>query len=292
MHHRASILSATVAFAAAAFAAETAPAAKTYGPFFAPVAIEDRRALSVDRSNFTYSPSGINSGVFQVETSMIEYTSDSRTPDSWGVDKITQFSFGTTSLRLGMTDDFEAQLITTAHTYARVTDTAGDTKEYRGFGDTLLQARYTVAGNNGEKYGFAIMPYVKLPTNTLDGYANHKLEGGVQLPVARSFSDKLSGVAASGFDLNYDTATANTYTVNPFLSVALWYTASPDSLFLFNEVYLKRNTAIGQDAFTAYYGLGGVYQINRDCGLDFGVNLGLTEATADLYARTGVTFRF
>lgn len=273
---------------AASASAETAPAAKTYSPLFAPVAIEDRNALSVDRSNFTYSPLGINSGVFQLETSIVEYTQDDKIP---GVDgQLKQFAFGTTSLRFGMTKNFEAQLITTAHVTARFKDATGAVTQDDGFGDTLLQTRYTVAGNDGEKVGFALIPYVKLPTNTLD-FFNDKLEYGLQAPVSYTVNDKVSALASVGFDLNYDTASVNSYDLNPFASAVVWYTATPD-LFLFAEIYGKKFTGWGKDDLLSWVGTGGVYQFTKDTALDFGVNLGLSEIAPDVYTRVGFTVRF
>ncbi len=277
-----------LASAALPLAARAEPAAKTYGPFFAPVAIEDRNALSVDRSNFTYSPLGINSGVFQVETSVFEYTQDDKIPGTAG--QLKQFAFGTTSLRFGMTKNFEAQLITTAHVSARFKDAAGAVTQDDGFGDTLLQTRYTVSGNDGEKIGFALIPYVKLPTNTLDSF-NDQIEYGLQAPVSVTVNDKVSAIAAVGFDLNYDTASANSYDLNPFVSAAVWYTATPN-LFLFGEVYGKKFTGWGKDDLLTWVGTGGIYQFTKDTALDFGVNIGLSEVAPDVSTRVGITVRF
>lgn len=289
-------LLALCALAPFAHAAETAPAPaakKTYSPVFAPVAIEDRRALSVDRSNFTYAPSGINSGVLQLETSLIEYTQDDKIPNTAGQYK--QFNFGTATIRAGILDNWEVKATLASHVSARLKDATGAVTQQDGLGDLILESRYTLAGNNGEAVGIALMPYVKLPTNTLNGFNgafNDKVEFGMQAPLGYSFTDKLSVCAAPGFDVNYNGQSAHAYDVNPFLSTAFWYTAIPNSLYLFNEWYIKKNTGLGKDDLNSYVGLGGVYQFNNDCALDFGVNLGLSEVAADLYARVGVTYRF
>lgn len=287
------VVTALAAFTPVALVAETTSVEahpKVYSGLFAPVAIEDRRALSIDRSNFTYSPSGLDSGALQIEVSIVEYTQDDRIPGVSG--KLKQFAFGTAAVRIGVADDLELQAITTAHVTARLTDPAGAVTRFDGLGDTLVQARYTMAGNHGEPVGLAVLPYVKLPTNTLDGLFNDKLEGGMQVPVSRAIGDRFTALVAFGFDLNYNAQPHDDYDFNPFVSGALWCVAVPDRLFLFNEVYLRKNTGAGRDDLVSYYGLGGVYQLSTDCGIDFGVNLGLTDASADIFARTGVSFRF
>lgn len=273
----------------AGFAEDAAPATKTYSKLFVPVAIEDRRALSIDRSNFVYAPSGINSGVLQVEVSAVEYTQDDQIPGTDG--QLKQFNFGATSIRMGVTDDFELQTIFTSHITSRFTDGTGAVTKDEGFGDTLFQARYTFAGNHGETVGVALMPYVKLPTNTLDSY-NDKLEGGMQVPLSYAFNDVFSVCAAPGFDVNYNGQPDNAYDFNPFLGVAFWYTAVPDKVFLFNEWFIKKNTGVGKDDLNSYAGLGGTWTITRDFGVDFGVNIGLSEVASDLYTRVGLTYRF
>lgn len=276
-----------------AFAAEAAaPAAKTYGPFFKPVAIEDRRALSVDRSNFTYSASGINSGVVQLETSLIEYIHDEKLT---GTDrKYTQFTFGNATIRAGLTDNWELKAGVASHVTARLTDATGAVTQQDGLGDTILESRYTFQGNNGEAVGVALMPYLKLPSNTMDGFAgafNDKIEFGAQVPVTFIVNDKIAICTAPGFDVNYNGQPSNRYDLNPFFATAFWYTVSPE-LALFNEWYVKKNTGAGKDDWNSYVGFGGVYYVSSNVGIDFGVNIGLAEVAADVSTRVGLTVRF
>lgn len=279
---------ALLALPVAGFAAETdAPATKTYSKVFAPVAIEDRRPLSIDRSNFTYAPSGINSGVLQLETSVIEYTQDDQIP---GGGQYKQFNFGTATLRAGILENFELKATIASHVSTRSTDAAGTLTKDDGLGDSILEARYTFQGNNGEAVGIAFMPYVKLPTNTIDAF-NDKLEGGAQVPLSYAFTDKFSVCAAPGFDVNYNGQASNDYDLNPFFATAFWYAVTPE-LALFNEWYVKKNTGTGKDDWNSYVGLGGVYYVSNNFGVDFGVNVGLSEVASDLYARVGVTYRF
>lgn len=268
--------------------AESAPASKTYSPIFAPIAIEDRRALSVDRSNFVYAASGINSGVLQLESSVIEYTQDDHIP---GVDgRFTQYNFGTATLRVGILDNFELKATLAAHVMTRFKDAAGAVTEDEGLGDTTLETRYTFCGNSGETVGCAIVPYVKLPTNTLEAF-NDRPEFGTQVPVTILINERITLCTAAGFDVNYNGESVRSYDVNPFFATALWYAAAPELAF-FNEWYVKKNTGAGKDDWNSYVGLGGVWSVSRDFDFDMGVNFGLAEVAPDLYARMGVTYRF
>jgi hypothetical protein len=275
-------------------AAETTEAKKTYSPVFAPVAIEDRRALSIDRSNFTYSASGINSGVLQLETGLIDYLQDDKIPNADGQYK--QFSFGTATLRAGILDNFEMKATLASHVSGRAKDSTGSVIQDDGLGDAIIEARYTFQGNNGEAVGFALMPYVKLPTNSLEnlqalGFFNDKIEFGTQVPISFVVSDKFCVCTAPGFDVNYNGQAGNEYDLNPFFAAALWYTVTPE-LSLFNEWYVKKNTGTGKDDWNSYVGLGGVYYLSSNCGIDFGVNLGLSEVAPDVSTRIGITCRF
>lgn len=277
-----------------AHAAETTEVKKTYSPVFAATAIEDRRALSIDRSNFTYAPSGINSGVLQLETGLIDYLQDDKIP---GVDgQYKQFAFGTATLRAGILDNFELKATIASHVSGRAKDGAGNVIQDDGMGDTVLEARYTFQGNKGEALGIALMPYVKLPTNSLEnlqalGFFNDKFEFGTQVPISYTINDKFTLCTAPGFDVNYNGQAGNEYDLNPFFSAALWYTVTPELAF-FNEWYVKKNTGVGKDDWNSYVGLGGIYYLSSNCGIDFGVNIGLSEVAADVTTRVGITYRF
>jgi len=282
-----SIALALLSVASVGFADVVAP--KTFSGLFTPVAYDERRSLSIDRSNFTYAASGINSGVLQLETSLVEYLQDDKIP---GVDgQLKQFAFGTATLRMGILDNFEMKTTVGSYVSARFKDGAGNVTKDNGLGDTLFEARYTFVGNGGEAVGVAFMPYVKLPTNTLQLY-NDEVEGGAQLPITWTIDEHFAWCFAPGFDLNYNGQIDSDYDANPFFATAFWATAIPETLFLFNEWYVKKDTGRGKDDLLSYVGVGGVWIVTRDFGIDFGVNFGLSESAPDLYCRTGITYRF
>lgn len=261
---------------------------KTYSGLFTPVAIEDRRALSIDRSNFTYGPTGIDSGVLQVEFQPVDYVYDNY--NSAGV-RAEQFTYGVTSVRLGLTKNCEAGFIFGGYVDSRVTDHAtGVVTKAHGIGDCFLQSRYTFTGYDGETVASAIMPYVKLPTSQL---GNGKIEFGTQVPLAYAFGDTPFSVAvAPGFDMLYKGASGGfTYDFQPFLGTAFWYAAT-DRLSFFNEYVVKKNTGTGTDDVTAFVAVGATYVLTANSGVDVGVNYGLTKETPDWDFRVGYTFRY
>lgn len=276
-----------VALAAAvpALAETAAPAAKTYGPFFAPVAIEDRRAMSIDRPNISDSPYSVNSGVLQVETSALEYTKDT----TKGGTKTEVFAVGTTNVRIGLKDNWELQTIVNPYTSVRSTNGGAVLFKDNGFGDTTLRSRYVLQGNDGSGLGVALLPYLKLPTNQYG--ANDKLEGGFEVPLGYALNDKTVLVAMPGVELLWSGQSAHHYDPNPFLGVALWRTISSE-FSGFVELYGKKNTGYGTDSVIVTGAFGGIYQVTKDIGVDAGLQLGLTEGAPDLFFKTGVSFRF
>lgn len=236
-----------VALAAAvpALAETAAPAAKTYGPFFAPVAIEDRRAISCDRPNAASSPYSVNSGVVQVEVAALSFTHDTVNGDKDFT--YNSYSLGSTMVRLGLRDNLELRIAGTPFTYARA-NFHGSVSRDSGFGDTVISSRYNIQGNDGKGLGVAILPSIKLPSNQSDTglFGNRKIEGSVEVPLGYALNDKTSLVANPGvaFD-NNDNSDGRDW--NPYMAVAISRTLT-DKLSVYGELYGKKNTGRGEYA--------------------------------------------
>src|SRR5262249_44509070 len=61
--------------------------------------------------------------------------------------------------------------------------TAGTVDTQRGFGDVIPRLKVNLWGNDGGRTAFAVMPFLKLPTNQ-DHLGNKSVEGGVIFPLA------------------------------------------------------------------------------------------------------------
>ena len=74
----------------------------------------------------------------------------------------------------------DIQFIGNLYTNKRVVSN-GNLNEKDGFGNTTIRLKYSFAGNKNEKYGLAIIPFVKLPTNQ-NNLANDNIESGIGVP--------------------------------------------------------------------------------------------------------------
>lgn len=262
--------------------AEQAPE-KTYGPLLRPTAIEDRRAMSIDRPNITDVPYSVDSGVLQIETSLIEYTRD-----TYNGTRTEITALAVTNLRIGLTDDWEIQAAITPVAAVR-TRSAGAVTEDSGVGDTLIRTRYVLQGNDGEGLAIALLPYLKLPTNTV-GF-NDRLEGGFEVPLAYNVSATTQLNLMPGVELLWSGQSARHYDPNPFLGFAIWHNVTPE-IAGFAEIFAKRNTGYHDDAFILAGACGGLWQITPDISVDLALQFGLTEGAPDFAAKTGFAVRF
>jgi hypothetical protein len=90
-------------------------------------------------------------------------------------------------LRIGLLDNLEFQAVTSPIIHREVSFNGGPSFNQNGWGDTVLRLKDNLVGNHGEEFGVAIIPYIKLATNT-DDLGNNSTEGGVNGNVSSTFS--------------------------------------------------------------------------------------------------------
>ena len=255
---------------------------------FQPVASDKRKALNSNRPTQVDTAYTVDSGVVQFETGSVIYTRDHSTVDGSHFDS---FTLGQTNIRLGVTENFELQTIVTPYVTARRRDASGNLTKDSGLGDTTVRAFYNVANNDGNGLGVAILPYLKLPSNQSDHglYGNRQVEGGFELPLAYALDAKTSLCTSPGFALETDGRGGRDF--NPYVPLTVFRSVS-DSVSVFAEVFAKRYTGYGADAWIAQADVGAVWVVTRDFSLDVAVYAGLNKASPDLVVQTGFALRF
>lgn len=153
-------------FAVPTLASVVARAADTGGyTLFDPTPDSRLRDLSTDRPGAASSPFTVDAGHIQVETGLWSYSWDHWTPDASLTRGRTLF---TTNVKLGLVDWADLDLVIPASNRFVTRTPIGPGQSSRtaaqGFGDVLVGAKVNVFGDAGEKQGFGLLGYVKVPT--------------------------------------------------------------------------------------------------------------------------------
>ncbi len=174
----------------AIFLANNSSFAKEYS-LFNPTPDDKLRPMVTERPTNSDGANTIDPGRFQIETSLI---SNSRNKDcnQGNCTKTSTTSFAdSTNIRLGLTQNSEIQIIATPYSYKRQQAANSEIDERDGFNDVTIRGKYSFLGNEGEKFGLAIIPFIKLPTNKND-LGNNDIEGGLGIPFSINFDDGFS----------------------------------------------------------------------------------------------------
>ncbi|WP_171946402.1 transporter [Hyphomicrobium sp. CS1GBMeth3] len=240
------------------------------------------RDMSTDRPDKTESPYTVDAGRIQIETDLVGYTYDSRDGVTTRALDVLPFN-----LKVGLTNSTDLQVAYGA--YGRVrTSGGGVTDRETGFGDLTVRVKHNVWGNDGGQTAFAIMPFVKLPTNTFSDL-NDDVEGGIIVPLA---IDLGSGVGL-GLMTEVDILRAGEgrgYEPTFINSAALGFDLT-EKWGAYVEAFVERSAESGAETIVTLSG-GFTYAVNNNLQLDAGANVGVTEAADDLNVFVGLSRRY
>src|SRR5688572_4137918 len=163
MFSRLTLLTATVCFcflSGAAFAAD-----KSGYHLFNPTPREQMREMSTDRPDKTESAYTVDAGHFQIEMDVFTYSYDRYNSERRDV-RAESLSIAPMNLKAGLWNNVDLQLVLETYNSVRIRDRdSGTVEKHRGFGDMIPRLKINLWGNDGGRTAFAIMPYLKLPTN-------------------------------------------------------------------------------------------------------------------------------
>lgn len=249
---------------------------------FNPTPRELMREMATDRPDKTESAYTVDAGHYQIEMSFVDYTYDD--PDAGRADN---FSYLPVNLKAGLLNNVDLQLVYEPYIREK-TRAAGVTEKNSGSGDLQTRLKVNLWGNDGGTTAFAVMPFVKFPTNTND-LGNNNVESGIIIPLAVSLPAGWGMGLMTEFDFNRNAQDDGYYT--DFINTITFSRAIIGELAGYIEFFSSFNNEPG----TRWVGTvdGGLtYGINEDVQLDLGVNIGVTRSADDLNPFCGLAMRY
>jgi hypothetical protein len=256
---------------------------------FNPVPVAQMREMSTDRPDLTESPFTVDAGHYQIEMDFWNHTID-RHHDS-GLDLRTiDTAYAPVNVRVGLTNSMDLQIVLEPYleTLTRNVTSGAFLDKSHGVGDVTARLKINFWGNDGGGTAFAIMPFIKVPTNS-NGMGNTHVEGGVILPYSFAAFGKIDigvmtevGMERNSLDTDYDAVFVNSATASIDLT---------GRLGMYTEIATATST--GQGAlWVVSLDSGLTFAISPNIQLDAGVNVDLTSAASDLNPFVGFSFRF
>lgn len=253
---------------------------------FDPVPDDLMRKFAPDRPTKGFSVRTVDAGHFQIETDLVNYT----TSNSFGTAPRT-FQALDPTFKLGLTNwmDFEVQFNGLQSAGLFDGSALPNFQNSAGFGDVFLRTKINLFGNDSGPAGFALIPYVKLPSST-PLISNGAVEGGLIAPLALRPDDFIITLMTEVDDLK--NATNNGRFANFVNLVSVSHPVpGTEGINAMVELY----SAVGNDPGTApVYTLdfGMNFRLNDHVILDVGLNLGLNSAAPKAQIYTGISARF
>lgn len=213
------------------------------------------RGLSTERPSKSDSPFTLNKNRFLFESSLLSITKNTNS-------KRTSF-FDLTTLRLGLNDDYEAQIIA----YPAV-NFKQNNKTYHAYGESFLRLKKNIYGNDEGSQALAITGFVrinKLPQN----FINSNLIGGLIAPFQFHINKHFD--FGGMLQLNH----YKNHQKNSFGFINSYYLSANinNKISSYFEFYsLKTNQKLLQN----YLDFGVNYLINSDLKIDVGLNKGIS----------------
>jgi Putative MetA-pathway of phenol degradation len=244
------------------------------------------RKFAPDRPTKGFSVRTIDAGHFEIETDLVNYTYS----NSFGVTARNYQGLDPT-FKLGLTNwmDFEVQFNGLQYTESFDRSSPFNFQNAAGFGDVFLRTKINLFGNDSGPAGFALIPYVKLPSST-PLISNGAVEGGLIAPLALRPDDFIITLMTEVDDLK--SATGNNRYAN-FVNLVSVSHAVPGTEGINATVELF--SSVGTDPATApVYTLdfGMNFRLSQHTILDVGVNFGLSSAAPRAQVYTGISARF
>lgn len=238
------------------------------------------RDMSTDRPDATESPYTVDAGRFQLELDLLGYTYDRSDGTTTRGFDVVPFN-----LKVGLTHRTDLQLVYDAYSHTR--ESAGGVRATdTGFGDFTVRLKHNIWGNDSGKTALAVMPFVKIPTNTLSGL-NNEVEGGVIVPMAIALAEGVD----LGLQTEVDFVSVDDGHDLSFINSAALGLALTERWGMFVEAFVEHSLEDDADTIVTLNG-GLTYAVNANLQLDAGANIGVTDAADDLKIFVGLSRRY
>jgi hypothetical protein len=253
---------------------------------FDPVPDDLLRKFAPDRPTKGFSVRTVDAGHFEIETDLVNYTYSKYL----GVTTRNYQALDPT-FKLGVTNWMDVEVQFNGLQYTQMFD-GGSVPNFQnsaGFGDVFLRTKINLLGNDSGPVGFALIPYVKLPSST-PLISNGAVEGGLIAPLALRPADFIVTLMTEVDDLK--SATSNNRYAN-FVNLVSVSHGVPGTegvnamVELFSSVGTDPGTA---PIYTLDFGMN--FRLSQHIILDVGLNLGLNSAAPKAQVYTGLSARF
>lgn len=222
------------------------------------------------RAQITEHPSTVAPGSFLLEMDALSLTLDRE-----GGGKYTGFAAGSVFLSTGLTHNWDVQVGAELFISQKF-ESGGFSERNSGIGDLYVRTKYRFYENTETGTMAAIMPYVKIPTNS-GGVGNDSVEGGFIVP----WSTELVGgfhfdaMAQLDFLRNDNDDGYDTY----------WYTSASLSRPITGALGLYAEAALGKSSGASetegVMGAGVTLSLSERAWWDFAVYKGISRGAAD-----------
>ena len=244
------------------------------------------RKFTPDRPAKGYSVRTVDAGHVEIETDFVNYTySNYQGTITRGIQALDP------NFKLGLTDWMDVEVQFNGLQYARLFDIASGRNAFdgAGFGDVFLRTKMNLFGNDSGPAGFALIPYVKLPSSA-PFISNGAVEGGLIAPLALRPEDFIITLMTEIDVLK--TATGNGRYTNFVNLISVSHPVPGlDGVNAMLELY----SSAGTDPATPpvyTFDLGANFKLDNHTIVDVGLNLGLNKAAPRAQIYSGISFRF
>lgn len=190
--------------------------------------------------------------------------------------KHTAVAVGSTFVSAGLTDTVDLQI--GAELFLKESLTLRGVRDSRsGIGDLYFRAKWTFWGSEKEGKGLAVIPYVKVPSNT-GGVGNNSVEGGFIIPWALQLDSAVLAGAMFEWD-HVRNDDDNGYDAH-------WYVSGYLQRYLtkrfgvYGEATLSA-ASTGLSHWAGSIGAGALFQITNSVRLDYELQRGLNSRATD-----------
>ncbi len=245
---------------------------------FDPVPLGEMRDLVGDRPDGTESPTTVDAGHIQIETSLIDYSEDR----SGGAEN-QAVTVGATNVRVGLLNDLELQILLDVYRREQA-DARGVREVKEGFGDVTLRSKWNLWGNDGGRTALAVMPSVKIPTGT--ELSNGEVEGGLAVPFGMELTDRIGMGLMAEIGWVYDEA-GDGYDAELLHTAVIGWEATQSV-----GLYVEYIGIAGPGGYAPHLSGGATLALTENLVLDVGAVVGLNEHANDLQIFSGFSVRF
>ena len=254
------------------------PGDKSPYHLFNPTPVVQMRELIGDRPDGTESPTTVDAGHIQIETSLIDYSEN----HFEGTD-FEALTTAATNVRVGLFNNLELQIVFDVYAHEQ-TQALGIKQEAEGFSDITLRPKLNLWGNDSGSSALAIMPFVKIPTDT--ELSNGEIEGGLIIPFGMELTDRVGLGLMAEIDWVYD-ADHDDYDTEVIHTAVIGFDATQTI-----GIYLEYIGVVGPDDYQPFFSGGATLALTENLVFDFGAVIGLNDAANDLNIFSGFTVRF